>query len=577
MNRVQDNPLFVQTDFTLLLETDHPCFSEARNRLLSFAELIKSPDHLHTYRLTPLSIWNARSAGVTESQIIDVLRRFSKYDVPVSVELAIRDYASRYGKIHIVKREDRLALEVEDPFLAEQIDHQENIRTLLGTRQTPSSFLFETVYRGRLKQALIKLGYPVVDLAGYVKGEPLPILLRETCRDGRPFRLRDYQKEAVDVFHASGGPAGGSGVILLPCGAGKTMVGLGIMSVLGNGTLILTTSTTAVRQWKEELLDKSNLEESQIGEYTGLNKDIRPVTITTYQMLTHRKSKSEAFFHLQLFDRRNWGLVIYDEVHLLPAPVFQITAEIQIRRRLGLTATLVREDGREDDVFALIGPKKVDIPWKIMEEQGWIAKAICREIRVELAADSRMDYAMAPRRQKFRAASENPGKLRILRKILAKHAGESVLVIGTYLEHLESLAKQSASHVLTGKTPQNTREALYADFRAGRLKVLFVSKVANFAVDLPDASCAIQISGTFGSRQEEAQRLGRILRPKPGNRQAHFYTLVSRDTVEQDFALKRQLFLCEQGYRYEISDEEEDEEIETGKEDRLPWKFSFSG
>lgn len=568
MKNPSDYPLFVQGDRTLLLEVDHPRFAEARNALLSFAELIKSPDHLHTYRLTPLSIWNARSSGVSSEWIVRTLEEFSKYEVPPHIEQLIFDYASRYGKLRMERNGDELMLEAEDLIVAEEIRSQESVRKFLGNRISSKTFSCRPENRGHLKQALIKIGYPVMDLAGFIPGEFLKISLKEACRDGI-FRLRSYQAEAVNIFHASGSVRGGSGVIVLPCGAGKTVVGIGIIAAIGNSALILTTSTTAVRQWMDEILDKTNLDDSQIGGYTGFEKEIRPVTVTTYQILTYRKSKTEDFSHFKLFDKRNWGLVIYDEAHLLPAPVFQMTAEIQAKRRLGLTATLVREDGREDDVFALIGPKKVDIPWKIMEEQGWIAKAVCREIRIPMPEKERMNYAVSPRRFKFRVASENSRKVNILRKIIARHSTEPVLIIGTYVEHLESLAREFGAEILTGKTPQKKRESLFEDFRSGRLKVLFVSKVANFAVDLPEASCAIQVSGTFGSRQEEAQRLGRILRPKKENRQAHFYTLVTRNTVEQDFALKRQLFLCEQGYQYEIFDEEEWNQTKEMKEEEL--------
>ena len=567
MKNPGDYPLFVQGDRTLLLEVDHPRFAQARESLLSFAELIKSPDHLHTYRLTPLSIWNARSAGVSAEWIVRTLHEFSKYEVPPHIEQLVSDYASRYGKLRMTRNGDELILGAEEVILAEEIWSQESIWKFLGNRINSKNFSCRSENRGHLKQALIKVGYPVVDLAGFIPGELLEISLKGVCRNG-VFRLRPYQEEAVDIFHASGSVRGGSGVVVLPCGAGKTVVGIGITAAIGNSTLILTTSTTAVRQWKEEILDKTSLHEDQIGEYTGFEKEIRPITVTTYQILTYRKSKTEEFSHFKLFDKRNWGLVIYDEVHLLPAPVFQMTAEIQAKRRLGLTATLVREDGREDDVFALIGPKKVDIPWKIMEEQGWIAKAVCKEIRVRMSEKERMNYAVAPRRFKFRVASENSRKIDMVREVLKKHSSESVLVIGTYVEHLNSLAMELEAEIITGKTPQKKRDFIFEDFRAGRLKILFVSKVANFAVDLPEASCAIQVSGTFGSRQEEAQRLGRILRPKKENRQVYFYTLVTQNTLEQDFALKRQLFLCEQGYRYEIFDEEEwDNAMEIKKEE----------
>ncbi|MEP7199809.1 MAG: DNA repair helicase XPB, partial [Chloroflexota bacterium] len=406
--------------------------------------------------------------------------------------------------------------------------------------------------RGHLKQALVQIGYPVEDLAGYQDGAPLPIGLRETTTGGEHFGLRRYQREAVDIFHASGSARGGSGVVVLPCGAGKTVVGLGALAQLQTATLILTTSTVAVRQWISELLDKTSLTADEIGEYTGDSKEIRPVTISTYQMMTYRPRKSDEFPHFSLFDQREWGLIIYDEVHLLPAPVFRVTAEIQSRRRLGLTATLVREDGRETDVFSLIGPKKYDVPWKELEQQGWIATAECHEIRVPLPESDRMMYAVADERDKYRVAAENPAKLIVLQQLLAKHRDDNVLVIGQYIEQLKGIARETGAPIITGKTPTREREQLYDAFRNGGQRLLIVSKVANFAIDLPDANVAIQVSGTFGSRQEEAQRLGRILRPKRNGLLAHFYSLVTRDTRDQDFAAKRQLFLTEQGYRYDI-------------------------
>jgi len=403
----------------------------------------------------------------------------------------------------------------------------------------------------------VKAGFPAEDLAGYTDGEPLAIGLRERTAGGEPFALRPYQHDAADAFHAGGAAGGGSGVVVLPCGAGKTIVAMACMARVAASTLVLTTSTTAVRQWIDELLDKTDLTPDQVGEYTGQTKDIRPVTVATYQVLTHRGRKDSGFTHLNLFDQRDWGLIIYDEVHLLPAPVFQVTATLQARRRLGLTATLVREDRREDDVFALIGPKKADVPWKALERQGWIAKARCTEVRVALPEHRRMTYATAERRAQFRIAAENPAKAELVRTIVAGHGGEPALVIGMYVDQLKALAGELDAPLLTGATGQGKRDRLFAGFRAGRVPVLVVSKVANFAIDLPDASLAIQVSGTFGSRQEEAQRLGRLLRPKPGANQAHFYTLVTRETREQEFALNRQLFLCEQGYQYRIVDAEE--------------------
>jgi DNA excision repair protein ERCC-3 len=551
-----DNPLIVQGDHTVLVEVDSPRYTAARDELARFAELIKSPEHIHTYRITPLSIWNACAAGVVPAEIVRSLGEFSKYEVPQHVAVEIREYASRYGRLRLGRDEAGLVLSAADAPLAEEISRNKHVAPLLAARLSPLEFRVDPAARGRIKQALVKVGFPAEDLAGYRDGEPLPIALRPTTSAGLPFALRHYQGDAAATFHAGGSARGGSGVIVLPCGAGKTIVGMACMAAVQASTLVLTTSVTATRQWVAEILDKTTLQADQVGEYNGSTKDVRPVTVATYNIMTWRARNDAEFVHLQLFDQRNWGLIIYDEVHLLPAPVFQVTAELQARRRLGLTATLVREDGREDDVFALIGPKKVDVPWKVLENQGWIATAQCTEIRLPMPEPLRMPYAVADARQKFRIASENPAKLEAVRQVLARHPGEPTLIIGMYVEQIKHIADQLGVPVLTGTTAQRKRDALYEDFKAGRVGVLAVSKIANFAVDLPDAAVAIQVSGTFGSRQEEAQRLGRILRPKPGANQAHFYTLVSRDTVEQDFALKRQLFLCEQGYAYDIRDVE---------------------
>lgn len=549
-----ENPLIVQGDHTVLVEVDSPRYFAARDSLARFAELVKSPEHVHTYRITPLSIWNASAAGVKPAEIIQTLGEYSKYDVPPHVAVEIRDYASRYGRLRLHRDDAGLMLSAADAPLAEEISRNKHVAPLLDGRISPVAFRVDPAARGRIKQALVKIGFPAEDLAGYREGEPLPIDLRPVTAAGMPFSLRHYQEDAARVFHAGGSERGGSGVIVLPCGAGKTIVGMACMAAVQSSTLVLTTSMTATHQWVAELLDKTTLQADQIGEYNGAAKDVRPVTIATYNIMTWRPRNDAEFVHLNLFDQRNWGLIIYDEVHLLPAPVFQVTAGLQARRRLGLTATLVREDGREDDVFALIGPKKVDVPWKVLEGEGWIATAQCTEIRLPMPDDLRMPYAVADARQKFRMASENPEKLAVVRGILDRHRGEPTLIIGMYVEQIKQMADALGVPVLTGTTAQRKRDALYEDFKTGRVGVLAVSKIANFAVDLPDAAVAIQVSGTFGSRQEEAQRLGRILRPKPGANQAHFYTIVSRDTVEQDFALKRQLFLCEQGYAYAIHD-----------------------
>jgi DNA excision repair protein ERCC-3 len=552
-----ENPLIVQSDHTVLVEVDGPRYVEARDRLARFAELIKSPEHIHTYRITPLSIWNAAAAGVEPDEIVETLYHFAKYEVPQHVVVEIRDYASRYGRLQLTRDADYLVLTAADRPLAEEIRRHKHVAPLLIERLSDVAFRVAPIDRGKLKQALIKAGFPAEDLAGYRQGESLQIVLREQTLTGQPFQLRTYQQDAADIFHAAGAARGGSGVIVLPCGAGKTIVGMACMAKLQTSTLILTTNVTATRQWCGEVLDKTSLREDQIGEYNGSHKDVLPVTVATYNIMTWRKNKAAPFKHLELFDQRDWGLIIYDEVHLLPAPVFQVTAGLQARRRLGLTATLVREDKREEDVFALIGPKKADVPWKVLEKQGWIATASCTEIRLSLPEALRMPYAVAERRNKFRLASENPAKLDVVREILNQHPNEPTLIIGMYVDQIKEIARQLDVPVITGATSQIKRDKLFDDFKSGRLQVLAVSKVANFAVDLPDASVAIQISGTFGSRQEEAQRLGRILRPKSGLNQAHFYTIVSRDTVEQEFALKRQLFLCEQGYAYDILDGEE--------------------
>jgi len=549
---VSDAPMIVQSDLTVLLEVASPRFAEARDRLLGFAELVKSPEHVHTYRITPLSIWNACAAGIPPGSLLESLEEFSRYPVPENVRAEVVDHAARYGRLVLGRRGEELVLRAEDETLADEVAHDLTLRRFLSERIDATSFRVVADDRGRLKQALTKGGHPVRDLAGHTPGEPLEIGLRATTAAGERLALRDYQEDAADSFHAKGSVAGGSGVVVLPCGAGKTIVGLSIMNRVGASTLVLTTSTTAVRQWIAEILDKTTLAADQVGEFTGHAKSVRPVTVATYQILTHRRRADSDFTHLDLFDSRDWGLIVYDEVHLLPAPIFQVTAGLQARRRLGLTATLVREDGREQDVFALIGPKTTDVPWKELESQGWIAKARCVELRMPLPSSHRMRYAAAAEKNKARIAAENPHKPRVVAELLAAHPDDQALVIGTYLEQLEEIAEHLDLPLLTGATPQRRRDELYAAFRSGRTRTLVVSKVANFAVDLPDASLAIQVSGSFGSRQEEAQRLGRLLRPKPGANQAHFYTLVTRDTKEQEFAMKRQLFLCEQGYTYAI-------------------------
>jgi len=554
-----DNPLIVQSDLSVLVDVSSPRYAEARDAIARFSELVKSPEHIHTYRISPLSIWNACAAGVPVDEITTSLTAFARFPVPASVLSQVRDFATRFGRVRIERDErqpasDHLLVRTSDALLAEELVHGRQLGPLLEERLAPTLFRIHRAQRGRVKQALVKAGFPAEDVAGFAAGDALEVALLTTTRRGEAFALRDYQRDAVHAFHADGNDRGGSGVIVLPCGAGKTIVGMGAIAAVGASTLILTTSVTAVRQWIAELRDKTGIPDHMIGEFSGQAKDVRPVTVATYQILTHRSAGAADFDHLDLFDQRNWGLIVYDEVHLLPAPVFQITATLQARRRLGLTATLVREDGREEDVFALIGPKKADVPWKVLERQGWIATAVCTEVRVPLPEAIGMPYAVAEAREKFHIASASPAKTRVVRDILERHAGEPALIIGMYVEQLRALAADLDAPLITGTTGQRTRDRLYERFRAGALPALVVSKVANFALDLPDASLAIQVSGTFGSRQEEAQRLGRILRPKRGANQAHFYSIVTADTVEQEFALKRQLFLCEQGYEYEIAD-----------------------
>lgn len=548
------NPLIIQGDRSILVEVNNPKYAAARDALAPFAELEKSPEHIHTYRLTNLSLWNAAAAGMTAAQMVNVLQTFTKFPIPHNVGPDIEEVVQRYGRIKLQRHGDQLKLVCADKPLLAELLRQKKVALYLGDRLDADSFSVDTAFRGVLKQALVGVGYPAEDLAGYTDGADLPIALRETTRAGLAFGVRDYQKDAADVFYAGGDVRGGSGVIVLPCGAGKTIVGIATMARMQKSTLVLTTGTTAVRQWHREILDKTGLSEHDVGEYTGETKNIAAVTLATYQILTYRDSKTDEFPHFKLFDQRDWGLIIYDEVHLLPAPVFRITAQIQARRRLGLTATLIREDGREADVFSLIGPKKYDVPWRELEGRGWIAEAQCTEIRMGLPQELRMEYAVAELRNKFRVASENPAKLDVVEQLLNRYPTAKVLIIGQYLKQLRDLKDRFKMPMITGATPQEEREQLYNQFRKGEVKQLILSKVGNFAIDLPDANVLIQISGAFGSRQEEAQRLGRILRPKADGEPAHFYTLVTRDTREIDFAHHRQLFLTEQGYSYTIVD-----------------------
>jgi DNA excision repair protein ERCC-3 len=551
------NPLIVQGDRTILLEVDNPLYAEARDALAPFAELEKSPEHIHTYRLSSLSLWNAAAAGMSAEAMIEVLTTYSKFPVPSNLPVDLRELVSRYGRVRLERVDGTLRLITTDRALLEELARQKGVREYLGPRADDTSFQVDDLHRGVLKQGLIAVGYPAEDLAGYTDGASLEITLRDVSRSGIPFRVRDYQTGAVDAFHAGGDVRGGSGVVVLPCGAGKTIVGIAAMAALGKSTLVLTTSTTAVEQWRREILDKTHLPDDFVATYTGDNKDIAPVTVATYQIVTFRPKKDGDFPHFKIFNERDWGLIVYDEVHLLPAPVFRVTAEIQARRRLGLTATLVREDNREEDVFSLIGPKKYDVPWRVLEQKGWIAEALCHEVRLAMPGQDRMEYALAEWRDKFRLASENPTKDDLVEFLLEQYDGpdDRVLVIGQYLKQLRRIAARFDLPLITGQTSNGEREELYGKFRRGELRRLVLSKVGNFAIDLPDANVMIQVSGTFGSRQEEAQRLGRILRPKDGADPAHFYTLVTRDTREMDFAHHRQLFLTEQGYSYQILDE----------------------
>ena len=538
-----EGPLIVQSDKTALLEVDHPQAADARHDLAIFAELERAPEHIHTYRITRLGLWNARAAGHDAAFVLDILDRYAKFAVPASVRTDITETMSRYGRLVIRKGEDgELELVSDDKAILVEASRHRKMLDLLGGRISETSFRIQPWARGQVKQELLKLGWPAEDLAGYTPGTPHEIALEQT-----DWKMRDYQAHAVDKFWT-----GGSGVVVLPCGAGKTIVGAAAMSVAKTNTLILVTNTVSARQWKSELLKRTTLTEDEIGEYSGSLKEIKPVTIATYQILT-TKRKSE-YTHLALLNANDWGLVVYDEVHLLPAPIFKMTADLQARRRLGLTATLVREDGKEGDVFSLIGPKRFDAPWKEIESQGYIAPAACFEVRIDLPEEERLNYAISNQDERYRIAATSPVKMAVISKLLKRHAGEPTLIIGQYLDQIHAISDALNVPEITGETPVDERERLFEQFRTGQLTTLVVSKVANFSVDLPEASVAIQVSGSYGSRQEEAQRLGRLLRPKTDGRTASFYTLISRDTVDQDFAQNRQRFLAEQGYSYEIID-----------------------
>ncbi|RKR75314.1 DNA repair helicase XPB [Frondihabitans australicus] len=537
-----NGPLIVQSDRTVLLEVAHPDAEDARHDLSVFAELERAPEHVHTYRITRLGLWNARAAGHSADDMLATLEKYSKFPVPQSVSVDIAETVGRYGRISIERDGDQLLLRGADSAVLREVTRAKKVGELLGVKLRDDLWELQPWARGEVKQQLIKLGWPAEDHAGYTPGTPHEIDL-----DTAEWHLRDYQRKAVDNFFE-----GGSGVVVLPCGAGKTLVGAGAMAQAKTNTLILVTNTVSARQWRDELLRRTTLTEDEIGEYSGQVKEIKPVTIATYQILTARRAGK--YTHLSLLDALDWGLVVYDEVHLLPAPVFKLTAELQARRRLGLTATLVREDGREGDVFSLIGPKRFDAPWKEIEAQGFISPASCFEVRVDLPQEERLEYAASPDDERYRLAATAPIKLNVVRELVAKHEGEQILVIGQYLDQIDELADALKAPKLTGATPVDERERLYQAFRDGEVKVLVVSKVANFSVDLPEATVAIQVSGSYGSRQEEAQRLGRLLRPKKSGIPASFYTLVTRDTVDQDFAQNRQRFLAEQGYSYTILD-----------------------
>ncbi|WP_030268852.1 DNA repair helicase XPB [Streptomyces sp. NRRL B-24484] len=540
---MNDGPLIVQSDKTLLLEIDHPRAADCRRVIAPFAELERAPEHVHTYRVTPLGLWNARAAGHDAEQVVDALVSHSRYPVPHALLVDIADTMARYGRLQLQKHPVHgLVLSTTDRPVLEEVLRSKKIAPLVGARLDPDTVVVHPSERGQIKQVLLKLGWPAEDHAGYVDGEAHPIELEE---DG--WQLRPYQKQAVEGFWH-----GGSGVVVLPCGAGKTLVGAAAMAEAKSTTLILVTNTVSARQWKHELVKRTSLTEDEIGEYSGTRKEIRPVTIATYQVMTTRRKG--VYPHLELFDARNWGLVVYDEVHLLPAPVFKFTADLQARRRLGLTATLVREDGREGDVFSLIGPKRFDAPWKEIEAQGYIAPADCVEVRVTLSDSERLAYATAEPEERYRFCSTTATKRRVVESLVRKHEKDQTLIIGQYIDQLDELGEALDAPVIKGETTNAQREKLFDAFRNKEISVLVVSKVANFSIDLPEATVAIQVSGTFGSRQEEAQRLGRVLRPKADGHMAHFYSVVARDTVDQDFAAHRQRFLAEQGYAYRIVD-----------------------
>ncbi len=558
---MESRPLIAQSDQSLLLDAHDPAFDEARAELSAFATLEKSPEHFHSYRLDALSLWNAASAGLSPDQVVASLARWSRYALPPSMESSVRDTMSRFGMIVLRQgaAPDTLQLLCDDAFVRLELGSSRKLAKYLV--EEGDGFSLRLTDRGTVKRELIKLGWPALDEAPLSDGDPHALGLKTVHANDQPFGLRAYQEDAVRAFVGRGAPGTGYGVVVMPCGAGKTVVGMAIMAAIGRKTLIVTTNVAAVHQWMDELLDKTDIRPEDIGEYTGAAKDVRSITVATYQVLTWRPDKDADFPHFSLFRREKWGLIIYDEVHLLPAPVFRVVAEIQAIRRLGLTATLVREDGLQEDVFSLIGPKRYDVPWKELEAKGFIAEAFCREIRVPMNDHERLRYLGGAQRDRHRIAAENPIKNRVVKELIDNHPEDLVMVIGQFLEQLRVLAKELNAPIITGATPNAERERIYKEFREGRVRVIVVSRVANFAIDLPDASVAIQVSGTFGSRQEEAQRLGRILRPKRKN--SYFYSLVSRFTVEEEYADNRRRFLTEQGYRYTIEAWEEGEWMPT--------------
>ena len=565
--------IIVQSNLEIMVEVDNPNYTTARDAIAPFTELVKSPEHLHTYKISHLSLWNAAATGLRAPEVLERLESQSRYPIPPTVVTEIEDYMARYGLLRLKKEDGRLTMESDDKLMFLEICKLKDVEPFIIEYIDDTHVVVDPERRGHLKMVLTNAGFPVEDLAGYTVGDPLPIQLRETTVSGKPFKLRDYQKDAAQVFYASGSEKGGSGVIVLPCGSGKTVIGLATMALVQTKTLILTPNISSSRQWIREICDKTNLTLDQVKEYSGEVKEIGPVTVATYQILTQRKRAKKGdenkegkepemteeevkkeLANFPLFSQEKWGLMIYDEVHLLPAPVFRLSTEMQATRRLGLTATLVREDHKETEVFSLIGPKKFDIPWRILEAQGWIATADCNEIRIPMDPELKMKYALAPVRDKITLASTNPEKTDIVERLLKYFSkpDDRVLIIGQYIDQLEALSEDLQIPLITGKTPNKEREKLYGAFRSGAQKNLMVSKVGNFAIDLPDANVLIQISGTFGSRQEEAQRLGRVLRPKSDGGAAHFYSIVTQDSKEQEFAMNRQLFLTEQGYAYKI-------------------------